>query len=294
MDSNSTVSTPAIRRSESVLQLIDAGMSRLAAKRFLNFRSHWENAGGLTVYEPNSSDSFEHLIGHYSEEFGEEIDSVPDVILYLASDSQASSVRVIRWSADRTKVECHKCLDPFIAFLCSDNEVAKCELRRWAEVMKSCLLELTPATDMDAELLFRWVNDPAVRYAAFRSEQITWQDHCSWFERRLSDERSIIWIAHDNRATLIGQVRVDVDGGEGLVDISLDSSRRGQGWSTPILLATISRILETECFEEIQRLRAEILVANSRSIACFEQAGFELIGEAERNGKQYVTYIYEL
>ena len=55
-------------------------------------------------------------------------------------------------------------------------------------------LHLRPATADDMMLYFHWVNDPAVRAAAFHSARIDLTTHCAWFARALADEMISMYV----------------------------------------------------------------------------------------------------
>src|SRR5688572_503987 len=57
------------------------------------------------------------------------------------------------------------------------------------------LIRLRRARTSDNALVWQWANDPTVREASFSSAPIRWEDHVKWFDDRLADEASAIYIA---------------------------------------------------------------------------------------------------
>ena len=60
--------------------------------------------------------------------------------------------------------------------------------QRVATAARSLLVHLRRAAPEDADQLWRWANDDAVRAASFHPEPIPWDDHVAWFQRLLASE----------------------------------------------------------------------------------------------------------
>lgn len=88
---------------------------------------------------------------------------------------------------------------------------------------------LRPAGLGDEALYFRWANDPDVRKAAFSSEPIAWLQHREWFRARLARPDSFLWVMETPLGVPLGQFRVDIKDGCGVVDYSIESVLRGRG-----------------------------------------------------------------
>jgi len=58
-------------------------------------------------------------------------------------------------------------------------------------------LTLREARPSDAELLWRWANDPETRANSFSRAAISYADHVAWLERRLASDATRIWIFGD-------------------------------------------------------------------------------------------------
>ncbi|MBX7088648.1 MAG: GNAT family N-acetyltransferase [Leptospirales bacterium] len=93
-------------------------------------------------------------------------------------------------------------------------------------------LELRRARPEDADLLFRWVNDPVVRENSFQTRTIEYQNHLRWFTSRLQSPDCEIFILCDTEVSPpeIGQVRFERNAdGAFEIDYSVHSSQRGKG-----------------------------------------------------------------
>jgi len=147
------------------------------------------------------------------------------------------------------------------------------------------MCRLRPARPEDAELVWRWANDPAVRAMAFTSEPILWDAHAAWYAAKLADPRCRVAILETTDGVPLGQIRFD-EGPQGLeVDVSVASMWRGQG---------LGRVLLTQGLEAAARrwpmgtsVVAKILIDNQASVSLFERCGFIRKGTDSFQGKRF-------
>lgn len=59
------------------------------------------------------------------------------------------------------------------------------------------MIYLREATTKDRDLLYEWVNDPETRRSAFSTATISYDDHCKWFNRIMTDEHVKQYIMMD-------------------------------------------------------------------------------------------------
>ena len=150
-------------------------------------------------------------------------------------------------------------------------------------------IRLRAANDEDARLLWNWANDATVRAASFSSERISWAEHCDWMARKLSDERSQIWMAEEDGYPL-GTVRAHrtiehcADLG-----ITIAPELRGQGLAPFVIRIAVERAIESWSVSEFH---AFIKPHNLSSRKAFESAGFQFDGETIVHGHQAVRYVY--
>jgi len=137
--------------------------------------------------------------------------------------------------------------------------------------------------ESDADLLWRWANDPVTRRNAFDESPIPFDTHVDWVTRRLASPSTRWWIFSDDGGPF-GQVRFDVDGDTAIVDISVAPERRGHGRGREILTQA-AQALRAERGRSV-RVRAQVLTHNERSRAMFEACGFEVIDRETRAGKE--------
>lgn len=134
-------------------------------------------------------------------------------------------------------------------------------------------LILRAAAVDDAELLFRWANDPAVRAAARDGAPIAWDGHVRWLTARLASADCRVTIAERDGCAL-GQVRLDRHGDWAEVDISVDPAARGQGVGLALLAHAAG-----DNFSGLARLVSAVRVENTASLALFRAAGYRQSGD---------------
>jgi len=150
--------------------------------------------------------------------------------------------------------------------------------RRVATALRASTLTLTPAGPGDAELVWRWANDPATREASFDSDPIEWEVHRRWFAARLDRGDAPLWIARDPEGQAVGQARLD-PAPEGAVEIGLvvAPERRGQGWAAPLIAAAVERAFAggPDLAAPPARITARVRPDNDRSARAFVAADFD-------------------
>ncbi len=143
----------------------------------------------------------------------------------------------------------------------------------WGERMER--LRLRRASEGDCELLFAWANDRETRKNSFRTENIEFEEHAAWFERKMHEDscQMFILLCAEKEA---GQIRLDWQDGQDVAGISyvIAPEYRGMGLGSEIL-----RLVEPfACGKVLQgRVRRE----NVASAKCFEKNGY-LMAERER------------
>ena len=131
------------------------------------------------------------------------------------------------------------------------------------------------AGPQDAERLWHWANDPDVRARAFSTAPIPWADHIAWFGRKSVSPDSLLLVGIDADDLPVGQVRFDSDAeGIATIDISVDRSRRGEGFGLELFGAA----LRVACVSGIHTARALVKPDNAPSLHLFAAAGFENAG----------------
>jgi UDP-2,4-diacetamido-2,4,6-trideoxy-beta-L-altropyranose hydrolase len=162
---------------------------------------------------------------------------------------------------------------------------------RVVEALRMRTLTLRTARGEDCDLLYRWVNEAAVRRVSFASEQIAKEDHVRWFSGQMHDSRSLLFIACDATENPVGQIRfaLESEGAtEATVSVSVALEKRGVGLGQRLIRLGVEKVTRET---PIRTVHALVKLGNHRSISAFEKAGFANCGETMVNGQPAVHLI---
>lgn len=148
-------------------------------------------------------------------------------------------------------------------------------------ILKDKMLRLRRCRPGDCRLLWKWANEPLVRQLAFEQEPIRWDDHRRWFEEKMADPMTHIFIGENRQGQPLGQVRLDVDRDlQAMISISVDPDFRSGGFGWLLM----RRVLE-EAPQEIEAFHAYVKPGNKPSLNLFESLQFRCLGA--ESYKQY-------
>lgn len=139
-------------------------------------------------------------------------------------------------------------------------------------------LTLREVTGKDIDLLFQWANDPVTRQNAFHTEQIPYETHRAWFVKMLADRdvQKYILCSTSNTGEVqnIGQIRLAIEEGEALIDYSIDSEKRGQGFGSRMILMAEEKLRETRT--DVNVCKGQVKLENIASARVFEKCGYDM------------------
>jgi RimJ/RimL family protein N-acetyltransferase len=92
----------------------------------------------------------------------------------------------------------------------------------------------------DIEILFKWANEEGVRNNALNKSPIKWEQHVKWFNEKLLNRNTVIWIFLLNNIP-IGQIRLDYTENEWVIDYSVDKYFRGKGFGSKMISEIINK-----------------------------------------------------
>lgn len=142
---------------------------------------------------------------------------------------------------------------------------------RVARRMMAGHFSLRAVEHSDSDLLLRWANDPTVRAASFRQDEIPRDVHEQWLEKRLRDASAWLRLAVDRVGKPFGLLRIE--GEEPLLSVLLAASHRGIGLGGPLLTAGCAAYFREH---RARRVLAEVKPSNVASRRAFEAAGFSM------------------
>lgn len=147
--------------------------------------------------------------------------------------------------------------------------------------MKDSVISLRPATAEDCERVWHWANDAQTRANSFEADPIPWEKHKVWFQRKLGDECSRLFIALDGDGDPIGQVRFEMAGEAAVISVSVDPARRGKGLGPGIIKTGAVAVLAEG---RVKIIHAYIKPGNDASVCAFRKAGFTASEDASIKG----------
>ena len=141
--------------------------------------------------------------------------------------------------------------------------------QNFRKIFNDLLIELRDSNINDADILFEWVNDPIVRKNSFKKEPIDWDEHISWYKKRLDSSNCKIYILTYN-SVRIGQIRFDIEkDGFASIDYSVVSKYRGRGFGKLIIQLGMNQIIGSA-----KRIKARVELENIASNKVFKSLGF--------------------
>ncbi len=100
-------------------------------------------------------------------------------------------------------------------------------------------IRLRPVTELDADLLLAWRNDPATRRACRDDHIVGREEHARWLRESLANAKRKIFIAELNGSP-VGTVRYDMDGADYELSWTVAPERRGRGVGKSIVGALMA------------------------------------------------------
>ena len=158
------------------------------------------------------------------------------------------------------------------------------------QVVTAISLGVRPATMGDAKLLFEWANDPSVRQFAFNSNPIQWDEHITWFQKKIIDINCHQYICFDQNEDPIGQIRFDIKDVDAEIDISVSPNYRGMGYGIQILNKGINLVRQ---IHPNLTINAFVKINNKSSTRMFLKAGFNIVGEKLIQKSEVLHFTYE-
>lgn len=131
---------------------------------------------------------------------------------------------------------------------------------------------LRKADKDDCNLLFQWANDKDVRNSSFNPSEIKYQEHIKWFNKKINSACTCIFIALIGECA-VGQVRIDIENHNGIIDYSIDKKYRGMGYGTEILRALEKKVGDNNV--HVKRLVAKVKYENEKSQRAFEKNNYQ-------------------
>lgn len=146
-------------------------------------------------------------------------------------------------------------------------------------------ITLRLATREDCRDLWIWRNHRDVRKWSFDTKPIEYDKHRTWFERKLREEKTRIYIAENKKGEKVGQIRFEMDKGKlAYINVNLNPEFFGKGLGNKIIkIATEVFMKENSNAKEII---AEVIDENIVSKKAFQKAGYIFSHGVIKKGKK--------
>jgi spore coat polysaccharide biosynthesis predicted glycosyltransferase SpsG/RimJ/RimL family protein N-acetyltransferase len=164
---------------------------------------------------------------------------------------------------------------------------------QYAKLIQSWFVEMEfsmrLATSADSEQYLIWANHPDVRRNAIQTAQILSDDHHRWFQNRLKDPDTFLFVGFWKNQP-IGQVRFDLHDATFEIDYSVDEAFRGKGFGEML----IRHGMEAIGISEKKDLRVVGLVRPENIASCevFRKLGFVEETPELRSGLILHRFVY--
>lgn len=144
-------------------------------------------------------------------------------------------------------------------------------------------LQLRRACQADMDLLFQWANDPTVRKNAFHTEQIPYENHIKWFAKMMADASVYQYLLCDG-ALPIGQIRLNIEENEAVIDYSISAENRGKGYGSQLLRMIPKQVIQDK-ITGVTKIVGQVKYGNTASARAFERCGYH-----KKEMQEYIQY----
>ena len=133
-------------------------------------------------------------------------------------------------------------------------------------------IKLRKAKDEDITFLFDLRNQPSTYKYSKNNRLVEWQEHINWITPVIKGKtvKNLFVVEADGKKA--GQTRIDINGGQAEVHISLMPEFQGKGIAALAIKMAMNKIKKEK---KIKIFRAEIHQENIPSQKMFEKLGFQ-------------------
>lgn len=143
---------------------------------------------------------------------------------------------------------------------------------------------LREATLDDLKTTFRWVNDKIVRTFSYNRNEITEQEHFSWFSEKIASEECVYFIL-EIAQNAVGSIRFDIEknGISAKINYLIASEFTGNGYGSFILTEGVKKLKLYK--PAIETVYGFVLLNNQFSIKIFKKQGYKITFENDNELK---------
>lgn len=134
------------------------------------------------------------------------------------------------------------------------------------------VITLRPATMNDADMVFRWRNDPFIIAHGSSHREVEWEEHRKWFAETISGQNRLMFIVLEN-GTPIGQIRFERENQQNcVISVYLLQEFTGRGFGIQAIRMGCAALFEAW---DVDRVVACVRLDNQAGRAAFLKAGFD-------------------
>ena len=157
-------------------------------------------------------------------------------------------------------------------------------------VLGQGLFFLREVEPRDSRRLWEWANDPIARSHSFNTDPIPWEEHQTWFNERLNDQKTCIYMAELPNGEPVGTIRFEARTDHAVVSVTVSGDFRGLGFGEEVIRRGC---LKYRGSHPGLPIRALIKPDNPASKHAFAKAGFVPNGETDNAGARAMAMIYQ-
>lgn len=146
-------------------------------------------------------------------------------------------------------------------------------IKLFNELQLQGTLSLIRATGEHLELTFKWASDPAIRAYSFTKHQISFEEHCNWYSRKINQPECTYLLGILNGET-IGSIRFDKEDGNAIISYLIDTKFHGKGLGRILLAEGLNYLCKND--KSVCTVYGYVMPYNIASIKAFERLGFDV------------------
>ncbi len=158
---------------------------------------------------------------------------------------------------------------------------------RIIRTMSASAFSVRAATEKDAEVLWRWQNDPEVRSVALNKKPRTAAAFASALRKQVADPSFSVWIAENEQKEPVAGISfaAATDTTASCVSVIVNQAQRGRGLGTILIRRACEQFFNTGTNGNCNSVIAQVKAGNVACEKAFRGAGFAGIQPAIVNGK---------
>ena len=144
----------------------------------------------------------------------------------------------------------------------------------------------------DCEDIWKWRNTPVGRQFSFSQEEIPLPDHRIWFDKKIKDESSVIYILENSQKVKVGQARFQImPDNTASISVNMNPQYIGRGLGVSVITEATRTLFNEK--PKLISVQAEVLIDNIASKKVFQRAGYSRLGQYVKQGKEALLFVIE-